>query len=138
MARGLPRVLWASSGFVLKLRWTPDLGCFELGHSQQPHQRRKIRRDGKIDSVADFEVDFAKDLSLGRWRTHAREKCSIPSGPVPFPFGHDCSALLQRFNHWPPDSVESDLPSGRVPREPRRWLRGEKCRFRLKSPVVPG
>jgi hypothetical protein len=70
------------------------LGRFELGHSQQAHQRRKIRRYRKVDSVADFEIDFGENLGPSRRRAHACEKGSIASRSLSFAVGHDSLLFL--------------------------------------------
>jgi hypothetical protein len=86
--RGAVLVDVPSLRLVLQLRTPPQLRYFELGHSKQAHQRRKIGRCGELDSVSDLEIDFGEDLGLGRWRPHSREKGSIPSRSLVFTVGH--------------------------------------------------
>jgi hypothetical protein len=108
------------SGLVLDFPSSPDLGHLKIGHSQEANERRKIRRHGKIDGVADFEIDFGEDLGLGRWRPHAREKGSVSSHPLPVAIGHDSllfvgaiqHRFIARFNYWR-STVERDYSSGR-------------------------
>jgi hypothetical protein len=94
-------------GPILQLWSAPELRYFELSHSQQAHQRRKIGRCGELDRVADFEINFGEDLGLRRWRPHSREKGSISSRSLVFTVGHNRSLLLQPLSRAPPAAPDA-------------------------------
>lgn len=58
----------------MTIRPSPELPHFELGHSQEAHQGRKIRCRGELDEVSNFKVDLGENLHLRRRSPHSGEQ----------------------------------------------------------------